>query len=630
MNGMNTPLGKQVSVFFLASVFSFATVLCGSTQNGLGAQAAPSGPFSLSFTNSSALVYDLTGSYQFDQEVMLAGGGTVKVSLGLSVQQDAVGGLRGSGVTNIQVGNEVVAASYSASGKVTGGGVSATRATVSVRWLSQGTAAGATGPFTISAQYNLAVGRGGLSGTASGLAKFANLGSGTIKPAVSGVPLPAGADGTWSVKMNLQPSGSAGSIILANGRSLPASLARSSSARSELETIKLSGVGGNGGSTLNINFFPATSALDSVSGKVLGQTVTFKNPTARIPSPTVSQGSLTSSAVSQLCLECHTPIQQTLNGTRHPQVGVTCESCHPNTANHAANPYDPAAKPVLDVIGTVCGTCHTGPRQPIYGEWKASGHATAAVGCPTCHEPHKSTGFPDQLRAPLFSTNDYYSATTAILPNNTKVNLCAQCHNDHGASWTTSSAPPPPTLQYNMLLGTVGELEPGLPSFNPAYHALFITNQCVGCHMQTRPYLSSTQPAVTGHKFTVDSYGMCAGCHGSAVNASNLVVFATTVITSQIKDVKAALDLWATTKAPPSLTAKYGKRAWEYTKPGALSPGGLGPNAAGQALIPANIKKARFNLYLVLYDGSFGVHNGLYSLTLLDTAQSWVDEELSP
>jgi len=624
MNGMNTPLGKQVSVLCLASAFSFATVLCASTQNMLGGQAAPSGPVSFSLTNATALVYDLTGRYQFGHEVVVAGGRTVMVSLGLSVQQDAAGVLRGSGVTNIQVGNELIAASYSISGRVTGGGGNATRATLSVRWLSSGVAVGTNGSFTISVQYNLGVSPGGLSGTATGQARFAKLGNGTIKSTLSAVPLPAGVNGRWSVNMNLQPPGGTGSVILPNGRSLPASLAGSFSARSGLELIKLSGVGSDPGSALTINFFPATGAVDSLSGKMLGQSVTIKSLSAKIPSPTVSPASPSPApsayAVAQICQECHTPIQQTLNNTRHPQVGVTCQNCHGSLANHAANPYDPAARPVVDdnVLSTACGSCHSGSQHPIYSEWKASRHASVSVSCPICHEPHQPTSFPDQLRGSLFSTNDSSS-----------VNLCAQCHNDRGASWTTSSAPPRPTPQYNMMLGTVGELESGLPHYDPSYHALFITNQCVGCHMQTAPYRSPTQPAVTGHKFTVDSYGICAGCHGSVVNASNFVVFVTSVITSQINEVKASLDQWATTKAPPSLTAKYGKRAWEYTTPGALSPGGSGPNAAGQALIPANIKKARFNLYLVLYDGSFGVHNGPYSVTLLDTAQNWVDQELS-
>jgi hypothetical protein len=45
-------------------------------------------------------------------------------------------------------------------------------------------------------------------------------------------------------------------------------------------------------------------------------------------------------------------------------------------------------------------------------------------------------------------------------------------------------------------------------------------------------------------------------------------------------------------------------------------------------LIPDNIKKARFDLYLVLHDGSFGVHNGPYAIRLLDTAMEWVRGEL--
>jgi phage baseplate assembly protein gpV len=633
MNGMNTPLGKQVSVLCLALAFSFATGLCASTQNTLGAPAAPSGAASFLFTNATALVYDLTGRYQFGHEVVVAGGRKVMVSLGLSVQQDAAGVLRGSGVTNIQVGNELVAASYSISGRVTGGGGNATRATLSVRWLSSGVAVGTNGSFTISVQYNLGVSPGGLSGTATGQARFAKLGNGTIKSTLSAVPLPAGVNGHWSVNMNLQPPGGTGSVILPNGRSLPASLAGSFSARSGLELIKLSGVGSDPGSALTINFFPATGAVDSLSGKMLGQSVTIKSLSAKIPSPTVSPASPSPApsayAVAQICQECHTPIQQTLNNTRHPQVGVTCQNCHGSLANHAANPYDPAARPVVDdnVLSTACGACHVGPQH----EWKTSAHASVSVSCPTCHEPHMPTGFSDQLRAPLFSTNNYSTTTTQVFPtsNNPRVNLCAQCHNDHGASWRTTSAPPRSTPQYNIMLGTVGELASGLPHSDPSYHALHITNQCVGCHMQATPYRGPTQPAMTGHQFTVNSYDVCTGCHGSAVNASNFVVFVSMVITSQIKEVQDSLNLWATTKAPSVLTAKYGKRSWEYTTPGALSPGGSGPNAAGQALIPDNIKKARFNLYLVLYDGSFGVHNGPYDIDLLDAAQNWVNQELS-
>ena len=42
---------------------------------------------------------------------------------------------------------------------------------------------------------------------------------------------------------------------------------------------------------------------------------------------------------------------------------------------------------------------------------------------------------------------------------NTNINVCGQCHNDTGASWSNTASPPHSSPQYNMLLGTVGELE---------------------------------------------------------------------------------------------------------------------------------------------------------------------------
>jgi hypothetical protein len=85
--------------------------------------------------------------------------------------------------------------------------------------------------------------------------------------------------------------------------------------------------------------------------------------------------------------------------------------------------------------------------------------------------------------------------------------------------------------------------------------------------------------------------------------------------------------MWATNAAPAELQTN-GVVPWEYTTAGDLSPGSSGPNAAGQALIPDDIKKARFDLYLVLYDGSYGVHNGPYDIQLLQNAQNWIEGQL--
>jgi hypothetical protein len=105
------------------------------------------------------------------------------------------------------------------------------------------------------------------------------------------------------------------------------------------------------------------------------------------------------------------------------------------------------------------------------------------------------------------------------------------------------------------------------------------------------------------------------------------------------------LNQWAATAAPAALQTN-GVVAWEYTTPGGLiwqtnQTGQVtswtladqvnfsGPNTAGQALIPDNIKKARFNLYLVVNDGSLGAHNWIFALNLLFAAQSEVQQELS-
>jgi len=366
------------------------------------------------------------------------------------------------------------------------------------------------------------------------------------------------------------------------------------------------------------------------------------------------------------CLACHTVGYGVASGFTNLAAtpllaGVQCENCHGVAANHAANPDDPTVKPRIELAATVCGGCHAS----TYGQWQTSGHAgvvedfnptniidscgrchsgsvreallegqplpvgdaNVPIGCATCHDSHEAGANPAQLLNPTFSTNNYFITTSASFASqyNPNINLCAQCHNHRGASYKNSGRSPHHSPQYNMLLGNIGELAAGPAQFQPAAHALLITNQCVGCHMQKGAAPDQYHPALDSHSFSVDTYNLCLQCHSLP---QQLVQFTTGAISNQVQEVKASLDLWATTKAPDVLRTNYGTFAWEYTIPGALSPGGVGPGSAQQGLIPVNIQKARFNLYLVFYDGSFGVHNGPYAVTLLDTAQTWVQAEL--
>ena len=359
---------------------------------------------------------------------------------------------------------------------------------------------------------------------------------------------------------------------------------------------------------------------------------------------------------AKVCGGCHT-------GDQHPTYTEWSGSLHARvTPDPAASFQDPRNGPAREAA---CGPCHSGAVRlelvknlslPADQQWPlptGPQAATVSVTCGVCHDPHQNhvytnvlaglvtnlvSGvvitndqvgalYTNQLRYPLASTQDYFFTTSGAFTNqyNPNINLCAQCHNHRGAAWQTTSRPPHHSPQYNFLLGTVGELATGVPPNQPATHAGF-EKQCVRCHMPSVPYQSPTQPAVTGHSFQVRDFDTCRDCHPLP---EALVQFTTGAISNQIQQIKGLLDQWATTKAPAALRSKYGARAWEYTNPGELSAAGPGPDATEQALLPVNIQKARFDLYLVFHDGSFGVHNGPFALTLLSTARNWVTAELN-
>ncbi|HYA78999.1 MAG TPA: cytochrome c family protein [Candidatus Nitrosopolaris sp.] len=379
-------------------------------------------------------------------------------------------------------------------------------------------------------------------------------------------------------------------------------------------------------------------------------------------------------------------------------AGVQCENCHGPAANHAASEDDPTVVPQIDIAATVCGGCHTGPMQPTYEEWNTSGHAAVvpdalkvmssstnisscgqchsgsvrlalvngqnpitltndlkvAITCVVCHDPHQTNGNPAQLRNPLSSTNFFSLATTAVFTNvypaNTNVNLCGQCHNSRGAAWTDTAYAPHRSLQYNFLLGSVGQLWNGVTDspalFNPGTHAglpesaqnsisgtFYLTNQCVSCHMQPDAPPATTQ----SHTFAVASDAVCLNCHLDDPGQSG------PGISNEVTTVIVLLNDWAATQGA-ALQAS-GVVAWEYTTPGGLilQTNSLGyatgwtqldyvnysgPSAANQALIPDNIKKARFDLYLVVNDGSLGAHNWIFALNLLTTAENLIYQEI--
>lgn len=253
-----------------------AAMLGFSIQFGLG--EAPSGTVYLVPAGGSTAVWDLSGGYPITQVMQGAGGQSLDLSFGIDITQDPRGRLQGSGQTIVGVANSFVAASYSVSGRVSGGGGDVARASLLVRMSGQDVIGGVFTPFSIVIMYNVEIDSKNqrLFGMARGRAGFGRLGSATIN-SLADMPLPAGMNGTWTVQMNIVPLqrlGGTGNIVLSNGRAFPMSLTGSFFGP-DTSRVRLSGLGTARGTALDLQFntVEGISTMLGLRGRILGQVV---------------------------------------------------------------------------------------------------------------------------------------------------------------------------------------------------------------------------------------------------------------------------------------------------------------------------------------------------------------------
>jgi hypothetical protein len=306
--------------------------------------------------------------------------------------------------------------------------------------------------------------------------------------------------------------------------------------------------------------------------------------------------------------------------------------------------------------------------------------------CVTCHDPH-GTANPSELRNPLWSTNfytvpsfslattnvyntdvfgntstnTYYLNTTFATQYDPTVQICGQCHVDRaGSNWTNSSAVHQATI-YPLFIGM---LQPGV--FNSTNivgtHGLN-TNGCAVCHMASIPYASTNQIAYHGHKFQWQYSGfigcVTAGCHTenpsyvtnysvllNITNSPLLVSASMAAIQLEIEtgmsNVVAMLNTWGLTKGSNYVSAAAWNASKQWTwESGSVSSSGLprmfGPNyspltglaATNYVLIPDAIRQARFELYNILRDRTYGVHNPQYTRWLINDSSNKVNSAIS-
>ena len=345
--------------------------------------------------------------------------------------------------------------------------------------------------------------------------------------------------------------------------------------------------------------------------------------------------------------------------------GQTCAVCHDP---HSASAYIQST----NIVGST-NVLSTTNIASNYGIWTTNIVRTTNVLFAT-----NLVATAHQLRNPMNSTNYfsfftgtasnlvYYTNFSGVVTKTTNwlndnfagqydpsIHVCAQCHNSRGARWdgvgrtwngtnfvagTPSwSRPPHNSPQYNILIGII---QPDYLNVNGSgvatnmyathsgltTHTPYNTNQCATCHV---PIYTSGGTNVTGHTFALDTHN-CTICHGSV---PNWLSTQTNTILS-ISNVVILLNQWATNNGPALFGANYPnylQNGWEFTTPGSLATiTNPGPSKTDQPKLPDAIKQARFDLYMVQNDGSFGVHNPTYIPFLISDAANKVSGQINP
>ena len=269
--------------------------------------------------------------------------------------------------------------------------------------------------------------------------------------------------------------------------------------------------------------------------------------------------------------------------------------------------------------------------------------------CQTCHDPHDASN-PAQLR--MYDTAMLAAGFTASAVGEGA--LCMQCHNTRNGLRNDSTgvpdySAPHTSSQADILMGQNSYFSniTGTTTIYVSKHAN-IADTCVTCHMT----LNNPQNGYglqEAHTFTIapeEKGAICKNCHGSGVDGSGLQTevqgLLSALNTKLSNDVAAGINisgptvyvsniqtlvLPVTAATFASVRGQQGYQLWDNS--GAVYTVALSSITTGTStgyVFPLNganptattIVEAGWNYSLVNSDGSLGIHNPTYVLTILN------------
>jgi len=290
-----------------------------------------------------------------------------------------------------------------------------------------------------------------------------------------------------------------------------------------------------------------------------------------------------------MCVKCHEQVEEwheSGHGMALENAGLTQEEWN-DEFNAGGSPTSTST----------CWTCHTSEGFAYANDTDWTGtirpEMATLIGCPSCHDPHSSA-----KEAQLRNLNDY---TTVYTTSNTATytgygtsQICVQCHharrdNNNVANQIANGTEhfgPHGSPQMDTFLGS-GCYEITGYTYDRTHSHQTAPEGCVTCHMEFRDH-SNPLGWKGGHDFEpTPATCQTTGCHG-AMPADFDVDGVVTLINSKMQEL---LDLI-----------------------------GVPVDSLGSASLTVALREAGY-AYIFLYnDGSHGIHNPAYALSLLNNA----------